>query len=179
MVGPTPLPPGSVPSVVARVGVGPGPLDVTDADAVRWSRACLAPDQRDQAVRLETELALAASAPPVLLRGNAVDLLADAVARVPHGGLPVVTTTWSLSRWTPEERLRFLQRLHAVAASRPLAWVSVEGVGVAPSVPTMGDRPASGHSIIGVAVLDGPRRHVDAVGRCWSRGRLLSWLAGS
>jgi hypothetical protein len=38
------------------------------------------------------------------------------------------------------------------------------GVGVAPAIPTLGDRRASGHSIIG---------------RCWSRGRLLAWLADS
>jgi hypothetical protein len=55
-----------------------------------------------------------------------------------------------------------------------VAWVSVEGVGVAPSVPTLGDRPASGHSLIGLAL---PQRDAEVLGRCWSRGRLLSWLA--
>ena len=58
-----------------------------------------------------------------------------------------------------------------------MAWVSVEGVGVAPAVPTLDDRPASGHSIIGLAVVAGSARHTEAVGRCWSRGRWLSWLA--
>jgi hypothetical protein len=60
-----------------------------------------------------------------------------------------------------------------------VAWVSVEGVGVAPAVPTLGDRRASGHSTIGLAVLDGSVLHAEALGRCWSRGRLLAWLAGS
>jgi len=58
-----------------------------------------------------------------------------------------------------------------------VAWASVEGVGVAPSVPTLGDRRASGHSIIGLAELDHATLRVEAVGRCWSRGRLLAWLA--
>jgi hypothetical protein len=58
-----------------------------------------------------------------------------------------------------------------------VAWVSAEGVGVAPSVPTLGDRHASGHSIVGLAVLDRSARRVEAIGRCWSRGRFLSWLA--
>ena len=71
-----------------------------------------------------------------------------------------------------ESRLRFLHRLDE-AARRPVAWVSVEGVGVAPSVPTLGDRRASGHSIIGLAVLDirrcAPRRSAAAGrgGGCW------------
>ena len=74
-------------------------------------------------------------------------------------------------------RLRFLERLDEVASGRPVAWVSVEGVGVAPSVPTYGDRRASGHSIIGLAVLGHATVRVETVGRCWSRGRLLAWLA--
>jgi hypothetical protein len=106
-----------------------------------------------------------------------VDVLPDAVARVPATALPVVTTTWALSRLRIEDRHRFLRRLEEVAAGRPVAWVSVEGVGVAPGIPALGDRPASGHSIIGLALFDGTGRRTEAVGRCWSRGRWLSWLA--
>jgi len=98
---------------------------------------------------------------------------------VPAGALPVVITTWALSRFPAAGRLRFLDRLEEVGAGRPVAWVSVEGVGVAPAIPTLGDRPASGHSIIGLAVLGQPPLRTEALGRCWSRGSFLSWLAGS
>jgi Uncharacterized protein conserved in bacteria (DUF2332) len=80
---------------------------------------------------------------------------------------------------TLERRLRFLHRLDEAAAGRAVAWVSAEGVGVAPAIPTLGDRRASGHSIIGLAVFDGPALRAEAIGRCWSRGRLLAWLADS
>jgi hypothetical protein len=43
----------------------------------------------------------------------------------------------------------------------------------------MGDRRASGHSIIGLAVFEHSTLRAEAVGRCWSRGRLLAWLADS
>jgi len=177
VIGDRPVPARAVPEVVARIGVDRDPLDPTDADDVRWLRACLPPDRRERRAALDAELAVAASAPPVLLRGDTVELLTDAVARVPSGALPVVTTTWALSQLPRAGRRRFLDRLVA-AADRPVAWVSAEGVGVAPSVSTFGDRPASGHSILGVAVLDGSAPRVEAVGRCWSRGRMLSWLAG-
>jgi hypothetical protein len=59
-----------------------------------------------------------------------------------------------------------------------VAWVSAEGVGVAPTIPTLGDRRASGHSIIGLAVFDRSTLRAEAVGRCWSQGRLLAWLTG-
>jgi hypothetical protein len=104
-------------------------------------------------------------------------MLPEALARVPEGALPVVTTTWALSRLPLESRLRFPHRLDEAATDRAVAWVSVEGVGVAPAVPTMGDRRASGHSIIGVAVFRHSVLHAEAVGRCWSRGRLPAWLS--
>src|ERR687889_1696306 len=103
----------------------------------------------------------------------------DAFARVPAGALPVVTTTWTLSHFSLEHRLRFLQRLDEAAAGRTVAWVSAEGVGVAPAIPTMGDRRAFGHSIIGLAVFDRSALRAEAIGRCWSHGRWLAWLADS
>ncbi len=178
VVGDRPVPTAPVPPVVARIGVDRTPLDVTDPDDVRWLRACLWPDRPERRARLDAEVALLAAHPPALLAGDPVALVGDAVARVPAGALPVVTTTWALSALTPARRRRFLDELRAAAAGRPVAWVSVEGVGVAPEVPTLGDRPASGHSIVGVAVVDGPAVRPEAVGRCYGRGRWLAWLAG-
>jgi hypothetical protein len=179
VVGGRPLPPRAIPEVVARVGVDLDPLDLTDADDARWLRACLWPDQPGQVARLEAELALAATAPPLMLRGEAVEVLPDAFRRVPADALPVVTTTWALAHFPLERRLRFLHRLDEAAAGRTVAWVSLEGVGVAPTIPTLGDRRASGHSIIGLAVFEQSALHAEAIGRCWSQGRMLAWLAGS
>lgn len=177
VVGHRAIPARPMPEVVARIGVDLDPVDVTDPDDARWLRACLWPDQRERIAILETELALAALHPPLLLRGDALAELPDAIARVPADALPVVITTWALSHLPLESRLRFLHGLQAAAAGRAVGWVSVEGVGVAPAIPTLGDRPASGHSIVGVAVCDRARLTAEAVGRCWSRGRLLAWLA--
>ena len=174
VVGPHRIPGRALPPVVARIGVDREPLDATDPDDARLLRACLPPDEPERAARLDAELVLLASDPPVLLRGDVVELLPEAVARVPEDALPVVTTTWALSRLAKAQRVWLLHRLRAIAADRHVAWVSVEGVGVAPSVPTLGDRPASGHSLIGLAL---PGRDAEVLGRCWSRGRLLSWLA--
>jgi hypothetical protein len=179
IVGGRPIPTRVMPEVVARIGVDLDPVDVTDPDDARWLRACLWPDQPERAARLEAEMALAATAPPLLLQGDAVEVVPDAFARVPADALPVVTTTWALSHFPLESRLRFLYRLDEAAAGRAVAWVSAEGVGVAPTIPTLGDRRASGHSIIGLAVFDRSALRAEAIGRCWSRGRLLAWLADS
>jgi hypothetical protein len=177
LVGDRPVPTSGMPEVVARVGVDLDPVDVADADDARWLRACLPPDVPGRVARLQAEMALLATAPPLLLQGDAVEVLPDAFARVPADALPVVTTTWALSRFSLERRLRFLHRLDEAATGRAVAWVSAEGVGVAPATPTLGDRRASGHSIIGLAVLEQSVLRAEAVGRCWSRGRLMAWLA--
>jgi hypothetical protein len=177
VVGGGAIPTRAIPEVVARIGVDHDPVDLTDADSARWLRACLPPDQRERAARLDAETALAATAPPLLLPGDAVEMMPDAFARVPADALPVVITTWALSRLPLESRLRFLHRLDDAATDRSVAWVSAEGVGVAPAIPTLGDRRASGHSIIGLAVFDQSSLHAEAIGRCWSQGRLLAWLA--
>ena len=122
-----PIPTRAMPEVVARVGVDFDPVDVTDADDARWLRACLWPDQAERAARLEAEMALAATAPPLLLRGDAVEVMPGAFAQVPADALPVVTTTWALSHFPLESRLRFLHRLDEAAAGRAVAWVSAEG----------------------------------------------------
>lgn len=179
IVGGRPVPTRAMPEVVARIGVDLDPVDVTDAEDARWLRACVWPDQPERIARLEAEIGLAATAPPTLLRGDAVEVLPDAFARVPEDALPVVTTTWTLSHFPLERRLRFLHRLDRAAAGRAVAWVSAEGVGVAPSIPTLGDRRASGHSIIGLAVFDRTALRAEAIGRCWSQGRLLAWMADS
>lgn len=165
-----------MPEVLSRVVVDVDPVDVTDADEARWLRACVAPDQVERLARLEAELALAAAEAPVLLRGEVVEVLPEAIARVPDDVLPVVITTWALSGLDLEGRLRFLQRLDEAAIRRPVAWVSVEGVGVAPGMPTFGDRRASGHSIVGMGVFEHASFHAKAVGRCWLRGEMLAWL---
>ena len=149
--------------------------------------------------RLEAEMALAATAPPLLLRGDAIEVLPDAFAHVPAGTLPVVTTTWALSRFPLESRLRFLNRLDEAATGRTVAWVSVKEVEDGQAIPTFGDRRASGHSIIGVALFESSRlcapRPLAAAGRgaaCWrglqapssaplwiQPGRLMSGTSGT
>ncbi|MEU4740879.1 DUF2332 domain-containing protein [Actinosynnema sp. NPDC023658] len=178
IVGGRPVPTTAMPRVVARIGLDPDPVDVTDADDARWLRACLPPDQPERTARLGAEVALAAAAPPLLLRGDPVDVLPEAFALVPEDALPVVTTTWALSRSTLDGRLRFLHRLDEAATHRTVTWVSAEGVGVAPAIPTLGDRRASGHSTLGLALFDHSTLRAEAVGRSWSQGRMMAWLAG-
>ena len=171
IVGGRPVPSGAVPEVVTRVVVDRDPVDVTDAEDARWLRACLR-SRAGRGARSGDRAGGSSAAAGGRSRRDAARRVHPRACGRPAGrhhdvgavALPL------------ESRLRFLHRLDE-AARRPVAWVSVEGVGVAPSVPTLGDRRASGHSIIGLAELDHSTLRVEAVGRCWSRGRLLAWLS--
>lgn len=171
------VPPTTMPEVVARVGIDLSPVDTSVADDARWLRACLWPDQPERLARLDAAMALAATDPPELLAGNALELLPDAAARVPSDALVVVTTTWALAYFELGDRLRFLRRLDEVAATRPVAWISGEGVGIAPGVPTLGDSRLSPHSLVGLAIARGRSLAVETIGRCHPHGRWLEWLA--
>nr|WP_269328823.1 DUF2332 domain-containing protein [Kineosporia babensis] len=176
VVGERPIPSQPLPEVVSRTVVAPDPLDLTDADQARWLRAGVWPDHQEQMAVLNAELDLAVRSPVRRLAGVINERLPEALAEVPADVLPVVTTTWALSHLSLEARLRFLHCLDEAATHRPVAWVSVEGVGVAPAVPTMGDRRASGHSTIGLSVFEHASTVALAVGRSWSQGRTLAWL---
>ncbi|MBA5847926.1 DUF2332 family protein [Gordonia amicalis] len=178
VVGDRRIPSVPIPDVAARIVLDRAPLDM--CNPVHRNRIRPADDRSPH---LDDEIALAESSPPQQISGEPITALADAVSCVPDRALPVVITTWSLSRFSPERRRRFVHALGEVSSARRTAWVSVEGVGVVPTIPTLGDRPVSGHSIIGLTVFEPstalPRFDVagDALGRCWSRGRFMSWFA--
>lgn len=170
VVGREPVPDRELPAVVARFGIGVDPLDLRDEEDVHRLRS-----RHEPSAGLDAQIALTAAAAPELLRGRTLDLLPEALERVPTDTLPVVTTAWTLRDLSLEDRLRFLHRLDDAATHRTVAWVSVEGVGVAPGVPTMGDRRASGHSTIGLTVFQHASTHAEALGRSWSQGRRLRY----
>ena len=168
---PVPFPP-----VVDRVGIDLRPVDVRDPAEARWLQACLWPDQPERIARLRGAFAVALEHPVRLVRGNVIDVLPEVLAALAPDALPVVTTTWAIAYLKPSDRLRFLQRLSAAAIDRPVAWVSAEGVGLAPAVPTLGDAKGSVHSLIGVAVAQGARFDVETIARCHPHGRWVEWL---
>lgn len=91
---------------------------------------------------------------PEVVRVSSVDA-------VPAGALAVVTSVWALSRLLASRRPAELARLQEAAVGRPIAWVTVEGVGVVPGRPDA-RRPAG---------VRAQHRRADAAGRFRRAGR--------
>lgn len=118
-----------LPEIRSRVGLDRDPMDLSVDDNARWLLACIWPDT-GRLPRARTAIAAAQSTPPDLVRGDAVDDLAAVVLGLPADATAVVVTTWVLAYLPPSRRIAFSETLAVVSRTRPIAWVSAEGVGV-------------------------------------------------
>ncbi|SOD92915.1 DUF2332 domain-containing protein [Blastococcus haudaquaticus] len=163
--GPVPVP-DALPHVGARIGIDLNPLDVTDAGDLAWLRALVwpGPAQAERLQRLDAAAAVVAQDPPVLLTGDLVARLPDALALVPDGATPVVLHTAVLPYVGAAGRAAFVEQVRSL----PVRWVAQEGAGM---VPGTGKPHPGGWGPYFVLSLDGrPLAHTGPHG-----GR-IDWL---
>lgn len=91
-----PIPRG-LPAVAARIGIDLHPVSLDDAEAVRWLRALIWPEQQARAALFEQALAEARREPPTVLAGDAAELLPAAVAALPADALVCVYHSYTLN----------------------------------------------------------------------------------
>ena len=161
--------PETMPAVAARTGIDLNPIDVRDADAVRWLRALVWPEEREQLRRLDAAVALARRDPPTVLQGDALDLLPGVLAQAPPDETLCVYHTHTLNQFSAEARARFAALLADVGATRDLYWLSSEY------------RPAPGGDLrptLTLVAFEDGKREERALAFCDHHGRWLEWLAG-
>ena len=123
-------PPTRLPEVVWRAGLDLNPLDVTDADDVRWLEALIWPEQGERRERLHQAVTIAMNDPTLLVAGDLNGDLAALAAQAPMDATLVVFHSAVLTYVTPEDRQRFVDQVTAL----PGHWISNEGPGVLPTV---------------------------------------------
>ena len=160
--GPVPLP-GALPEVVWRAGLDLNPLDVNDADDMRWLTCLVWPGEGDRAERLAAAIASARRDPPAVHRGDLLTDLPALAAQAPAAATLVVYHTSVLAYVAPADRGRFFTAVGDVGA----VWLCNEGPGTVPGIPSAG-REQGAH----VLVRDGrtPLAHTDP------HGTWLRWL---
>jgi len=163
--GPVPLP-AHPPEVVWRAGLDLNPLDVHDADDVRWLETLVWPEQTERRRRLDAAIAIARRDPPVLVRGDAAVDLEALVALAPDGVPLVIVSPAVLVYLPPEQRTAFADTVTGLGR-----WISLDGAGVLPRVDALLPEPAvTGDFTVS---LDGR-----PVARCGPHGQSLDWIAG-
>ena len=121
--------PVTVPQIAWRAGLDVRPLDVRDADDMRWLETLVWPEQHERRARLRAAIRIAADDPPLIVRGDASEL-ATLAAEAPDEATLVVITSAVLVYLPFAERMRFVESVRALDAR----WVSLEGVRGLPAV---------------------------------------------
>ncbi|WP_028495014.1 MULTISPECIES: DUF2332 domain-containing protein [Microbacterium] len=115
------LPPLALPEVVWRAGIDLNPLDPTSPDTAAWLTRLVWPGETGRAERIAAAVAVAAADPPLLVAGDAVDLLASVAAEAPADATLVVTTPGVLAHIPWAGRRRVIE-----AARRAGRWVTID-----------------------------------------------------
>jgi hypothetical protein len=162
----TPLP-RRAPRVVWRAGLDLNPLDVRDADAMRWLETLVWPgaEEAGRVERLRAAVEIARRARPRIVRG---DLLADLpalAAEAPRDATLVVFHTAVLIYVDVARRARFARLVAELGA----AWVSNEFAGLLPGIAAKLRRRAPADRLL--LSLDG-----EPVAFTGPHGQSLDWL---
>lgn len=162
--------PQRLPVVVSRAGVDLNPLDVDDAEDMRWLECLVWPEQRDRLRRLRAAVGVARKEPAHIVAGDLVDKVAGLVEAAASGTTVVVFGSAVLAYLTPEARREF----EGVVRDLPCRWIANEGAGVIKSVATRLPVPVSDISGRFVVSLDGV-----PVGVAGGHGQSLDWFGGN
>jgi hypothetical protein len=165
--GPVPIP-AQPPEVVWRRGIDLAPVDLDDPDGVRWLECCVWPDQPRRLARLQAAIQIARADPPLVVRGDLLELLAPVVAQAPAGATVVVFHAAVLVYLPEPGRQRFAELM----AELPATWIWAEGPGVVMQPPEcLNPIPEPGRAVF--LLGQGSRR---LVGLADPHGGWLKWL---
>jgi hypothetical protein len=159
--------PSRLPQVSWRAGIDLDPLDVTDAEDMRWLDLLIWPGQDYRRQRLRAAVEIVRQDPPLIVRGDLNDSITALAAQAPAGATLVVFHSAVMTYLPAPERERFVATVTDLAGH----WVSLEG----PSVAPLGGRrlppsPDPGRTLF-ILECDGV-----PVGFADAQGRSLYWI---
>lgn len=127
MRGEHPPPTGANPHVASRIGLERDPVDLTNADERDWLKALVWPDQVERFARLEAALAIAIRSKPPIRKGDALELLPDALAEIPPGETACIFHSFVTYQFPDAKRAALDDLLVAASLRRPAWRLSWEG----------------------------------------------------
>jgi hypothetical protein len=161
----TPLP-ASAPPIIWRAGLDLAPVDLTDPDQRAWLEALVWPEQTERLGRLQAAMALAAQAPPRVVRGDLRHDLATLAAEAPRGATRVIFHTAVLAYLrSPSEREDFARSVREHCD----IWIANEAPRVLPAIAALA--PPAPHGRFLLSVNGAPVAWTDP------HGAAIDWIA--
>lgn len=118
------------PAVASRVGLELNPVDLACREDRDWLRALIWPDEVARMKRFERALMLVERAKPEIRKGDALELLPDALAAVPANEAVCVYHTIAVYQFSKEMRDALESVLIVAGLRRPVARLSLEYNGI-------------------------------------------------
>jgi hypothetical protein len=158
-------PPSDLPNVLWRAGLDLNPLDVTDAADIAWLDALIWPEHTHRRARLKAAIAVAATEPPPLVRGDLVDDLPALAAQAPVDATLVVFHTSVLYQVSAQRRDAFVNVVRGLRGH----WIANEAPNVLPYENLPRPPTAAMHNVL---ALDGKPL-------AWTRahGQAMTWFS--
>jgi hypothetical protein len=156
-------PHGRPPHVATRLGLERNPVDLSNRDERGWLRALVWPDHVARFAKLEQALAIASQEMLPIRRGDAIELLPDALSEVPLHETVCVYHSFVTYQFSREQRTALDNLLIVASLRRPVWRLSLEGT-------LSGDAPL---------VLYGYENGIKArrlLAQCQPHGAWLEWL---
>jgi len=121
--GDKPPPRGPTPAVTSRVGLELNPVDLTNVDDCDWLRALMWPDQVPRLHRLERAMALFVDVRPLILHGDALELLPDVLGKLPEDDDTLVCVYHTIAVYQFSSAMKeALENILTVAGLRHEVW---------------------------------------------------------
>ena len=157
------LPPlGRAPKVASRVGLELNPVDLSDPDERDWLRALVWPDQVERFARLEKALEIYGGHRPEIRVGDALELLPDAIARIPESQPVCIYHSMVIYQFTEEMRQALDDILIGAGLRRPIWRVGLEG-------------SLQGEVSLTLGRYDDGQRQVRTLALCHPHGAWMDW----
>lgn len=115
-----------LPAVTVRFGIDLHPNDVSDDDSMLWLRALVWPEQVERANRLEKAIALARRHPPLLIPGDALDIVPLALDAIACDTPILLFHSFVLNQFSTPARARYSALLAEHSAGRLIYDLALE-----------------------------------------------------
>lgn len=162
-----------------RVGIDLDPVDLDDADDVRWLLACVWPDT-GRLERARGAIEVARRQRPRVVGGDAVETLPRVLEALPPQAVVCVVTTWVLAYLSPDQRARFFDVLTEWGTRRPVVWICGESSGVVEGLRHLEScrpRGSAEGEVLSAVTFDGGSADPELLARVHPHGFWLDWRA--
>lgn len=164
-----------MPPTSQRTGVDLNPIDVTSSEDTSWLQALVWPENTERFNNLGNAIAMAKDDPPIMIKGDALEVLPGLISQAPADSTLCVYHTHTVNQFTPEGRARLDMLMTDAGRERDLYWLSSEYRGPEDRFYRAQDIDDIRPTLLLTSFVGG-RRTDEVLARCHHHAAWIEWL---